>query len=149
MKLPRLLAQRLALLRQTRLANLAYAYSRLRDFADRIARARLGGAVLLQPVDPAAERFCTTLVALERSQAVLEEHFADEDIAELAEVLGFVTGQSTADITFALEELAPRFLQPVRDELLRAGVDLEHDVTPDTPAAPENLPQRPRPETGS
>ncbi|MDI1249112.1 MAG: hypothetical protein PSV13_09640 [Lacunisphaera sp.] len=52
MNFQQLLQQRDALLRQARLANTAYAYRRLDEFAGRIARARLHGAVTLRPGDP-------------------------------------------------------------------------------------------------
>ena len=53
MNVSRLLSQRNALLRQARLANLAYAYHRLSEFGARIERAHLEGEVTLQLVDAA------------------------------------------------------------------------------------------------
>ena len=47
-KLSTLLTQRQALLRQARLANLAFAYTTLMEFAHRIARAQLSGRVTLK-----------------------------------------------------------------------------------------------------
>lgn len=141
MKLSELLARRHALLRQTRLANLAYAYRRLVDFVDRLARARITGAVTLEQPEPAEERFWPVLHTHELSPAVVEEHFTEEDIAELAEVLGFVTGQIAGEIEFRFEELGPRYLTPVREELLRAGIDVLADeaATPlrETGTSPE------------
>ncbi len=61
MKLSQLVSLRPSLLRQARLANLAYAHETLRAFAARIARAGLRGTVCLKPVDPDAERFCAAL----------------------------------------------------------------------------------------
>lgn len=148
MKLSELLARRQALLRQTRLANLAYAYRRLNEFAARIARAQLGGAVLLQPADPSVERYWPSLTALERSPAVLEEHFADDDVAELAEVLGYVTGNLAAEHAFRLEELAPQFLEPLRAELGRAGVDVSDEAESGATPDPSDLPGRSRPDAG-
>src|SRR5688572_19122978 len=83
-KLSQLLAQRPGLLRQVRLANLAFAYQSLNDFAARIARVGLHGRVTLKPVDPDAESYCVTLTALDTNQSLIEEHFSDEDLVLLA-----------------------------------------------------------------
>jgi len=77
MNFHQLLHQRDALLRQARLANSAYAYRRLGEFAGRITRAQLHGAVRLDSGDPDGERPWPGLTALDGSQAVLEEHFLD------------------------------------------------------------------------
>lgn len=128
MKLSKLLHQREALLRQTRLANLAYAYRRLGEFAGRINRAGLQGKVCLSPADPATERFWPVLHAVEQNQSVIDEHFTDEDILELEELLFFVTGQDDADTIFQLETIEARFMRPLRRQLLRAGISLEQDA---------------------
>lgn len=133
-----LLHQRDTLLRQARLANLAYAYQRLGDFAHRIARARLHGRVQLSLADPAAERLWPALTALEGNQSVLEEHFTDEDLVELADLIVFLRDDAhTTEFTFDLEDFAARFVDPLRAELLRAGiaVDLE---TPASARSPED-----------
>lgn len=118
-----LLHQRDTLLRQARLANVAYAYAQLGVFADRIARARLRGAVALRPGDPATGQPWPGLVALEGSQAVLEEHFLDEEIVELTDILAFLGEDVRSDgLTLRLEDLAERFLPPLRRELEAAGV---------------------------
>lgn len=129
MKLSHLLHQREALLQQTRLANLAYAYRRLGDYAERVAGARLRGKVCLQPPDPAAERYWPVLTALEANQSVIEEHFTDENILELEELIFFVTGEDGADTIFRWEEFAARFIRPLRRQLIQAGISLE----PETP----------------
>ena len=128
MKLSKLLHQREALLRQTRLANLAYAYRRLGDFADRITNAGLRGKVCLQPADPATERYWPVLTALEGSQSVIEEHFTDEDILELEELLFFVTGDDGTETVFRLETIEVRFMRPLRRLLVHAGVSLEPET---------------------
>jgi len=128
MKLSKLLHQREALLRQTRLANLAYAYRRLGEFAGRITRAGLHGKVCLSPADPTTERFWPVLHAVEQNQSVIDEHFTDEDILELEELLFFVTGQDSADTVFQLETIEARFMRPLRRQLLRAGISFEQNV---------------------
>lgn len=127
MKLSHLLHQREALLRQTRLANLAYAYRRLGDFATRATGAQLRGKVSLLPADPAAERYWPVLTALEGNQSVIEEHFTDEDILELEELVFFVTGKDDTETIFRWEEIGSRFLRPLRRQLIRAGISLERE----------------------
>jgi hypothetical protein len=125
-----LLHRRDALLRQTRLANLAYAYQRLGSFATRIARARLHGKAQLSLADPAAEHLWPTLAAEEGNQSVLEEHFTDEDIAELADLVSFLRDDAhTMEFTFRLESFATCFLDPLRDELARAGIAVDSAST--------------------
>jgi len=135
MKLSHLLTQRPELLRQLRLANLAFAYQSLREFAARVARTSLRGRVTLQPVNPDEERYCVTLTALDCAQSLIEEHFSDEDLAILADVLGFATGHPAHELTFHLDQLA-EFYEPLRGDLERAGVLL------DSPASHVGEPQR-------
>ncbi|HEX2861206.1 MAG TPA: hypothetical protein VHN79_06185 [Lacunisphaera sp.] len=125
MNLHHLLRQRDALLRQARLANVAFAYQRLAEFAGRIARAQLCGAVALHPGDPSGERPWPGISALEGSQAVIEEHFLDEELVELADILAFLGEEvSEEGLTLRLEELAGRFLPQLRRELLAGGIEL-------------------------
>lgn len=134
MKLSTLLSRRPALLRQARLANLAFAYQTLAKFAARIARAQLHGAVLLKSAAPEQERYCATLTALECSQSVLDEHFTDEDLMELADVVAFLRGNSAADDGLRLEEVADQLVAPLRAELERAGVAID-EPAPQQPVA--------------
>jgi hypothetical protein len=128
-KLSHLIAERDRLLRQARLANLALAYQTINKLVERITRARLVGPVTLKPVSPHEESFCATLTALEGSQSVIEEHFTDEDLIELADVIGFVTGNDETETSFRLEEAAELFLVPLREELKREGVVIDRPVT--------------------
>ena len=125
MKLSSLLNQRRVLLQQAQLANLAFAYDRLSDFAGRIERARLTGEVRLQHPAVEGERYWSSLTALEGNQSVIEEHFTDEDIADFADIVAFASGKFDLDLTFRLEELVDRFLHPLRLQLKRVGVDLD------------------------
>jgi hypothetical protein len=129
MKLSLLLAQRDALLRHARVANLAFAYAKLSDFAARITRARLHGAVQLRQPMPDAGPGWLPLVALEGNPSVFEEHFTEEDLTDFADALAFVAGESPLDVTFRIEELADRFVTPLRRQLEQAGVDLDHAVS--------------------
>jgi hypothetical protein len=142
MKLSFLLAQRQALLRQARLAHLAHAYDRLDDFARRVARARLRGEVHLQASAPESGNYSASLTALQGAQSVLEEHFTENDIVDLASVITDVTGQLELDLNFPIEELAARFQAPLRQQLEQAGVSIDDredaagDSTPEGSADP-------------
>jgi hypothetical protein len=125
MNLHQILQQRAALLRSARLANVAFAYDRLGLFGARITRARLHGEVCLHRADPDADRPWPVLLAREGSQSVIEEHFTDEDIVELADLLAFLHDEEVPTaFTFRLEELAGRFRPGLRHELETAGVAL-------------------------
>jgi hypothetical protein len=124
-KLSTLLSRRPALLREARLANLAFAYATLDNFSARIRRAQLTGRVTLKHAAPHAERYWASLTALDSSQSVIEEHFTDEDFMEMADILGFVTGNDALDITFCLEDIAELFLAPLRTDLDRAGIIID------------------------
>ena len=125
MKLSHLISRRDTLLRQTHLANLAFAYQQLETLVARLDQAKLRGLVSLQPRDPAADRYWPVLTALECSQSVIEEHFTDGNVADLADVLAFNTGCDDAALDFRLEGIGEKFLVPLRSELLNAGVQLD------------------------
>jgi hypothetical protein len=127
-KLSTLLFRRPTLLRQARLANLAFAYATLQKFSMRIARARLSGRVTLKHAAPQAERYWASLTALDINQSVIEEHFSDEDLMEMADVVAFVTGNDALDVTFALEDVGDIFLLPLRVELEREGVIIDRPI---------------------
>jgi len=129
-KLSTLLTQRPDLLRQTRLANLAFAYATLEEFVARIARAQLHGPVVLRPPRPEEEQYWASLTALAGAQSVIEEHFADEDLLELSDVVAFATGQEAAEWSFPIEELGGRYLVPLRAELEREGIAIDQGATP-------------------
>src|SRR5258706_168210 len=81
--------------------------------------------VRFKPAAPHAERYWASLIALDGSQSVIEEHFVDEDLMDLADVLGFVIGNDALETTFRLEDLAEMFLLPLRVELEREGVMID------------------------
>lgn len=120
-----LLTHRAALLAQARLANLAFAYETLRRLEHRIARGRLRGSVTVRHAAPEEERYWASLTANDGAQSVLDEHFSDEDVMELADVLSFLTCTNALELTFPLEELAERFLAPLREELEREGIAID------------------------
>lgn len=129
MKLSQLMAERPALLRRVRLANLAFSYQALCDFAARVERAGLRGRVALKPVNPEEEVYCVTLTALEASQSVIEEHFSDEDLVVLADILGYATGHPTHELTFYIDQL-DEFAHQLRQDLEQAGVTLDAPSSP-------------------
>jgi hypothetical protein len=125
MKLTTLLAQRQALLRQSHLANLAFAHERLSEFARRITRAGLRGPVVLKRADPENGRDWPVLIALRGSQSVLDEHFAEEDVIDLADVIAYALDAQEAEVAFDLGELKTLFLRPVHLALEEAGVQID------------------------
>lgn len=130
MNLSKLLASRELVLAQARLANLAYAYSTLKSLAGVIRRGRLSGLVRLSQPNENEERYWASLTALSGSQAVLDEHFSDDDVAAMADAIAFVRAESGLDLTFALEELESTYVAPLETQLERAGVSFDSPRTP-------------------
>ena len=129
MKFDDLLNYRDELVRHARLANVAYAYQWLTDFSARIAQSGLRGEVMLRGADAEGNPRRPVMLAEDFSQAVVQEHFLDEEIAELADVLAFVhNGSLIIELKFRLEEIGPRFLPALRRELE------ESEIFPGEPA---------------
>ena len=128
MKLSDLLASRKTIVQQAALANLAYAYEVLTAFADRIANARLRGIVRLQQASEPREGEWPTLTALTGNQSVIDEHFTDSDILEMAEAVFFVTDNRERDASFPIEELAALHLAPLRELLEKSGVTFDNEA---------------------
>lgn len=129
MKFSELLHQRDVLLRQARLANVAFAYEWLRAFAQRARRARVQGMLTLRDGDPGDGQPWPVLLADSTSAAVLAEHFLDEDIVELADILAYVdNGARPAERRFCLEELEQALIPALRRELEGAGVPPQESV---------------------
>lgn len=130
MNLHDLLHHRTALLQQARLANLAFAYERLSDYAQRIQRAGLRGPATLEVADPAADRFWPDLLAQQATPAVIDEHFLEEEIAELEEILRYLREEGfEADLEFDFEGFTERLLPALRRELERAGVRVPSEAS--------------------
>lgn len=125
MKLTQLLKARDALVRQAALANLAFAYETLDTFATRISRAQLTGQVHLKTADPDAERYWGTLTALEGSQAVIEEHFTEENLTDVTDAIAYATGRNDFELTFEIEDFADIFLAPLRHALEQSGIEVD------------------------
>jgi len=81
--------------------------------------------VTLRQATPDAELGWTPLLALEGNQSVIEEHFTDEDLTDFADAVAFVTGETRLDFTFRIEELAERFVAPLRHQLEQAGITFD------------------------
>ena len=130
MKFDDLLNYRDELVRHARLANVAYAYQWLTDFSARIAQSGLRGQVMLRSADAEGNPVRPLLFAEDFSQSVVQEHFLEAEIAELAQVLAFVhQGSLIIELKFRLEEVGSRFLPALRRELE------ESDVSPEEPAS--------------
>lgn len=115
MKFDDLLCHRDELLMAARLANVAYAYQWIGDFAARISRSDLRGEVVLRAADVDSNRSQPALLAQDFSQAVIDEHFLPEEIAELHEVLRLVhDGSTTLEARFRLEEIGAVYLPALR-----------------------------------
>ena len=130
MKFNELLETREALQRQAALANLAFAYETLREFAERIERAQLKGQVNLKSADPDADRYWATLTALGGPQSVIEEHFTEEDLSDFADAVSYATGHDDFEATFAVEDFPHAFLSPLRAALENAGVQMDSEPLP-------------------
>lgn len=127
MKLEHILSQRTALLQQVHLANLSFSYAKLAEFGARVKRAGLRGLVTLRQAQPDAEHYVPSLTLVEGNQSVIEEHFADEEIADLADVVGYLANQPNLDLTFQLDEFGEKFVVPLRRELERIGVRIDDE----------------------
>ena len=130
MKFNELLDGRENLQRQAALANLAFAYETLREFAERIARAQLKGEVTLKSADPDADRYWATLTANRGPQSVIEEHFTEEDLTDFADAISFSTGHDDFEATFSIEDFPQAFLAPLRAALENAGVVMDTEPLP-------------------
>ncbi|HVZ64372.1 MAG TPA: hypothetical protein VG936_07360 [Lacunisphaera sp.] len=129
MKFSELIHQRDVLLRQARLANVAFAYEWLRDFVRRARRARVHGILTLRDGDPGNGQPWPLLEADETSASVLAEHFLDEDVVELADILAYVNdGVRPDERRFRLEELETAIIPALRRELEGAGVPPQESV---------------------
>ena len=123
MNFHQLLFHRQALLRQARLANLAFACQQLSGYADRIARAGLTGEVRLHETGSESEGYGAALTALQGSQAVIEEHFTDEDLLELAELVAYGTDCELVDSTLFLIDQRERAAAVARSRVVDVLAD--------------------------
>lgn len=125
-----LLEARESLQRQASLANLAFAYETLREFARRIRVAHLKGQVNLKTADPEADRYWATLTALQGRQSMIEEHFTEEDLSDFADAIAYATGHEDFEATFPIEDFPRAFLAPLRSALEQAGIVMEIEPLP-------------------
>jgi hypothetical protein len=125
MNISKLLSSRQTLLRQAHLANLAYSYFTLRRLGERVIRAGLQGRVQLRAATVGEDFIPATLVALDGSQSVIEEHFLDEDVLQLADSMEFALEGPFGEVEFLLEDLATKYAAPLREALDRAGVVID------------------------
>lgn len=125
LKYNKLLEARETLQRQAGLANLAFAYETLREFANRISRAQLKGQVNLKSADTDEDRYWATLTALEGNQSLIEEHFTEEDLTDFADAISYATGHEDFEATFPLQDFPQAFLAPLRSALEQGGVVMD------------------------
>lgn len=125
MKLSQLVGARQHLLRCAHLANLGFAHRLLEDYANRIERARITGLVNLKSPEAGEETCWAELTALEGNQSLIEEHFTDEDLMDLADTVAYMTDCDAVDVSFRIEQFSEVFLVPLRSVLEEAGVELD------------------------
>lgn len=125
MNLSNLIASREKLVAQARLANMAFAYATLKRLAAVVARGHLSGVVRLQEPNEKEEHYWATLTAVSGSQAVLDEHFSDDDVAALVDAVAVATPGNLLDVTISIEDLEHDYVVPLEVALRRAGVKLE------------------------
>ena len=77
--------------------------------------------------DAANDRYWAALTALEGNQSVIEEHFSDEDIMDLADAVAFAIEGEFEEITFRLDEMTEAFVNPLRLILNQAGITIDLD----------------------
>jgi len=124
-KLSQLLAARELLVRRATLANMAFGYRMLREFAERIRRAKLRGLVNIKSPEATAANWAA-FTALEGNQSLLDEHFSEEDVMDLTDAIRYVTGGDIhIDLNFRIEDLENMFLVPLRDTLRDYGVIID------------------------
>jgi hypothetical protein len=129
MNFSELLSSRKALLRQAYLANMAFSYFTIRRLAERAGHARLAVRVLLRPTRVTDEIRPASLTALDGNQSVVEEHFCDEDVLQLADAIEFALESPFIEIEIKLDELALKYAAPLRAALDRAGVVVDKGET--------------------
>src|SRR3954470_13942517 len=115
--------------RAARLANLAYAYQWIGNFAWKVAWLGLTGEVILRGPSEEAERPHAMLVAQDFSQSVAEEHFLPEEIDELHAVLSSVHDSGMIlEMKFRLEGLGDVYRPALRRVLEMAEVLPKHQT---------------------
>ncbi|MFA6960493.1 MAG: hypothetical protein WC205_07070 [Opitutaceae bacterium] len=131
MKLSALLASRSTILRQAALAHTAAAWLTLQHAANRIAAVGLTGTVRLTQSDPDAEGAPWAVLTSEEIRAsVLEEHFTEEDLLEIADAIGYATDSGCVDVDFLIETLGDAYATPLLRSLRKEGVTLDLDKLP-------------------
>ncbi|MFT3783477.1 MAG: hypothetical protein QM790_15805 [Nibricoccus sp.] len=128
MKISKLLASHKAIMKQARLAAQAQAYLALSRYSERVRRAGIIGRVHLRHPDADEGIFWATLVALDGAQSVIEEHFSDEDVMELADAVALVCGVEQLDVVFPIEAIEEKFVKLLRRELRKEGVTFDLDA---------------------
>jgi hypothetical protein len=126
MKLSALLASRSTILRQAALAHTAAAWLTLQHASMRIAAAGLRGTVRLRQSDPGEdESVWATLTSDEINASVLEEHFTEDDLLEIAEAVAYATDADFADAEFLIETLGETYAAPLLASLQKSGVKID------------------------
>ena len=142
MKLSKLVGDREKLKRQMYLADLAYSYQTVCRAAERIARARLKGLVHLRQTANQEDGYDVSLVAVELSQSLIEEHFTDREICEVADAIAFARSEHEVNVQFAIEDLREMYGAPLRALLHKAGVEIDGESQACDRSRPRSSSQR-------
>ena len=125
-----LILHRDELRRAARLANLAYAYQWIGNFAWKIAWLGLTGEVILRGPNEEAGRPHAAFVAQDFNQSVVEEHFLPEEIDELHAVLSSVHDSGLiVEMRFRLEGLGDVYRPALRRVLEMADVLPKREIS--------------------
>ena len=129
MKISKLIATHDSIIEQARLANLAQAYVTVRRCAEYVRQVQLFGLVNLRQPNADEGRLWASLTALMGNQSVLDEHFGEEELMELADAIAYIRGTTNLNLTFKIETLSAEFVAPLETMLKQAGVVLDLDPT--------------------
>ena len=112
--------------RQAALAHTAAAWLTLQYASLRIAAAGLHGTVRLRQSDPEEEEtMSATLTSDDIRSSVLEEHFTEDELLEIAEALAYATDVDYVDAEFPIETLGETYAAPLLRSLKKSGVTLD------------------------
>jgi hypothetical protein len=137
MNFSKLLSSRQSILRQAHLANLAFSYFTICRLADRAAKAGLTHRVKLRATNVGEEIVPASLIALSGNQSVIEEHFSDEDVLQLADSIEFAMEGPFAEVEFNFDDLVTAYAISLRVALERNGVALDEPTEMQDNAPPQ------------
>lgn len=70
------------------------------------------------------------MLGLQVNQSVIEEHFTETDLRDLADAVSYATSQAAVDVVFELTELDTLFRAPLGKVLRESGIRLDEEPHP-------------------